>query len=202
MNPLGILLKCKFCFWGMAKILCYQPSNGPHFENPKSEGFHCPCSQGDRWWERVSDKTHVTWRSLICSLLWLLWHVTCWVQRDSSVHIEKLKGRLGGSVGRVSDFGSGHDLGVCEFKPHIGLCADSSACFGFRVSFSLCLSPTCALSLSQKYINVKKKFKKKNQQLWDLQSSLCPPAVGSHGHITNLSTPQFLNLWEAVNMKT
>ena len=30
------------------------------------------------------------------------------------------------------DFGSGHDLVVPEFKPHLGLCADSSepgACF-------------------------------------------------------------------------
>ena len=23
------------------------------------------------------------------------------------------------------DFGSGHDLTVCEFEPHVGLCADS-----------------------------------------------------------------------------
>ena len=45
-------------------------------------------------------------------------------------------GHLGGSVGLASDFSSGHDLAVCEFKPHIGLCADSSepgACFGFCV---------------------------------------------------------------------
>ena len=32
---------------------------------------------------------------------------------------------LGGLVGWVSDFGSGHDLTVGEFEPHIGLCADS-----------------------------------------------------------------------------
>ena len=30
-------------------------------------------------------------------------------------------GHLGDSVGWVSDFGSGHDLTVCEFEPHIGL---------------------------------------------------------------------------------
>ena len=36
-----------------------------------------------------------------------------------------MKGHLGGSVGWVSDLGSGHDLMVYEFKPHIGLCADS-----------------------------------------------------------------------------
>ena len=35
-------------------------------------------------------------------------------------------GRLGGSVGWASDFGSGHDLPVCEFKPRMGLSAVSS----------------------------------------------------------------------------
>ena len=47
-------------------------------------------------------------------------------------------GRLGGSVGSASDFGSGHDLAVCEFEPRVGLCADSSepgACIGHCVSF-------------------------------------------------------------------
>ena len=36
--------------------------------------------------------------------------------------------------------GSGHDLTVCGFKPHAGLCADSSepgACFGFCLPLSL-----------------------------------------------------------------
>ena len=48
-------------------------------------------------------------------------------------------GCLGGSVGWASDFGSGHDLGVHEFEPRVGLCADSSepgACFRFCVSLS------------------------------------------------------------------
>ena len=68
-------------------------------------------------------------------------------------------GRLGGSVGWVSDFGSGHDVTVHEFETHVRLCADSSepgACFGFRVSLFLCPSPTCALSLSLSKINIKK----------------------------------------------
>ena len=65
------------------------------------------------------------------------------------------KGRLSGSVGWASDFGSGHDLTLCGFEPHIGLCAESSepgACFGFCVSLSLCssLAHTLSLSLSQK----------------------------------------------------
>ena len=34
-------------------------------------------------------------------------------------------GRLGGSVSETSDFGSGHDLVVCEFEPHVRLCADN-----------------------------------------------------------------------------
>ena len=66
---------------------------------------------------------------------------------------DKKMGCLGGSVGLASDFGSGHDLTVCGFKPRIGLCADSSepgACFGVCASLSLCSSPACALFLSQK----------------------------------------------------
>ena len=49
-------------------------------------------------------------------------------------------GRLGGSVGWASDFGSGHDLAVLEFQPCMGLYADSSGpgpSIGFCVSFSL-----------------------------------------------------------------
>ena len=51
-----------------------------------------------------------------------------------------IQGRLGGAVGWASDFGSGHDLTLREFEPHIGLRADSSepgTCFGFCVSLSL-----------------------------------------------------------------
>ena len=60
-------------------------------------------------------------------------------------------GRLGGSVGWVSDFSSGHDLTVCGFEPRIGLWADSSepgACLGFCVSLSISAPPP--LTLSQK----------------------------------------------------
>ena len=49
------------------------------------------------------------------------------------------------------DFCSGHDLTVGGFKPHIGLCADSSepgTCFGFCLSLPLSLP--LSLSLSQK----------------------------------------------------
>ena len=45
---------------------------------------------------------------------------------------------------------------VGEFKPRVRLCADrleAGACFGFCVSFSLCPSLTCALSLSLSKIN-------------------------------------------------
>ena len=70
-------------------------------------------------------------------------------------------GHLGGSVGQVSDFGSGHDLTVHGFKPRGGLCADSSeagACFRFRVSNSLSAPPllTHCLSLSLPLSNINK----------------------------------------------
>ena len=51
----------------------------------------------------------------------------------------------------VSDFGSGHDLMVPEYKPCVRFRADSlesGACFRFYVSLPLCSYPTCALSLS------------------------------------------------------
>ena len=60
-------------------------------------------------------------------------------------------GRLGGSVGWATDFGSGHDLAVHEFEPRIGICADRSepgAGFRFYVSLSFCPCPTHTLSLS------------------------------------------------------
>ena len=57
---------------------------------------------------------------------------------------------------KESDFTSGHDLAVCEFKSHTGLCADSSepgACLRFCVSPSLRPSPAHALCLSLSIIN-------------------------------------------------
>ena len=73
----------------------------------------------------------------------------------------------------MSDFGSGHDLMICEFKTCIGLCADSSksgACFEFYVSLSLCSSPAHTLSLSLSKINTKiVKTKLKNYGLKDAQ---------------------------------
>ena len=58
-------------------------------------------------------------------------------------------GHLGGLVDKASDFGSGHDLKVCEFEPKVGLWADSSesgTCFGFCVSLSLPLPHPCSVS--------------------------------------------------------
>ena len=68
---------------------------------------------------------------------------------------EYIQGRLDGSVGWASDFGSGHDLAVPELGPRIGLCADSSepiACFRFCVSLLLSAPPLLmlCLALSQK----------------------------------------------------
>ena len=54
--------------------------------------------------------------------------------------------------GPTLGFGSGHDLTVHEFQPHIRLCADGVEPASDSVSPSLCPSPTCeharALSLS------------------------------------------------------
>ena len=55
-------------------------------------------------------------------------------------------------------FGSGHDLRVLEFEPHIMLCADSMEPLGF-LTHSLCpssLSLSLSLSLSQNKLKKKK----------------------------------------------
>lgn len=50
-----------------------------------------------------------------------------------------ISGSLSGSVCTCLTLGfdSGHDLIVCEFEPHIGLCADScGACLGLSITLS------------------------------------------------------------------
>ena len=64
--------------------------------------------------------------------------------------------RLGGSVGEAS--GSGHDLTVCEFEPHRGLCLQHRARRLQILCPPLSASPPCVLSRSQKR-NIKKKKK-------------------------------------------
>ena len=84
-----------------------------------------------------------------------------------NVWFKNSMGRLGGSVGWAADFGSGHGLAVCEFKPRVGLCADSSepgACFEFCVSLSLWPSPTHTLCCS-KIIKIKQKSKHMKRNL-------------------------------------
>ena len=52
------------------------------------------------------------------------------------------------SVKRLTlDFGSGHDLRLCELEPHIGLCAESVDPAWIPLSVSLSLS--LALSFTQ-----------------------------------------------------
>ena len=63
---------------------------------------------------------------------------------------ETRQGAPEGSVGGASDFGSGHDLAVHEFEPHIGLAAVSTEPTLDPLSPSLCPSPTCSLSFSLK----------------------------------------------------
>ena len=47
------------------------------------------------------------------------------------------------------DFGSDHDLAVCEIEPGVGLCADTVEPAWDSLSLSLYPFPTHALSLSQ-----------------------------------------------------
>ena len=59
------------------------------------------------------------------------------------------------------DFGSGHDLTVCGFEPHTGLCA--GRVWSLLGILSSCLSLTHALSLSlsqNKYIKIEKGVRK------------------------------------------
>ena len=60
----------------------------------------------------------------------------------------------------MANFGSGHDLTVCAFKPNVWLCADSSdpgACFRFCVPLCFwCLPHSCSVSVSN--INIKNNF--------------------------------------------
>ena len=73
----------------------------------------------------------------------------------------------------VAHFGSGHDLVVREFDPHVGLCAGSMegawSLFWILVSLSLCPSLTHCLSvflsLSLSKINSKTIFKESCQNL-------------------------------------
>ena len=76
-----------------------------------------------------------------------------WIGRTNIVKMYKMckmLGHLGGSVGLASDFGSGHDLTVCEFEPRVGLCADTWSLepASDPVSPSLSAPPLLALSLS------------------------------------------------------
>ena len=73
-----------------------------------------------------------------------------WSLRILSFSLKRpLKGHLGDSVGKASDFSSGHDLAVCEFEARVRLCADSSEpgdCFRFCVFLSLTLPRSCSVS--------------------------------------------------------
>ena len=65
------------------------------------------------------------------------------------------------SVERLTfDFGSGHDLTVCGFKPWVRLCADSADPAWDSLSLSLC--PSCVLSLSLS-LSLKTNLKKKKK---------------------------------------
>ena len=84
-------------------------------------------------------------------LLWLLLNFN---------NVCKLQGRLHGSFGWASDFGSGHDITVCEFEPLIGLtpvCAEPALDpLSPFLSAPPLLVLSLSLSLSNNKINIKK----------------------------------------------
>ena len=95
-----------------------------------------------QWCRQRGTFLHCCWE---CKLVQPLWK-TVW-RFLKRLKIELL-GCLGGSVGWVSNFGSGHDLMFHGLEPCDGLCADSSepgAFFGFCVSLSLSVLPTLTL---------------------------------------------------------
>ena len=53
------------------------------------------------------------------------------------------------------DFGSGHDLMIGDFKPHVGLCADSMEPDWDSLFLSLSVPPPLMLSRSLKIKNLK-----------------------------------------------
>ena len=65
------------------------------------------------------------------------------------------------------DFGSGHDLTVREFEPHVGLGADSTepASDSLCLPLSLPLSRLCSLSLSQNKLKKKKNMYKQHKKV-------------------------------------
>ena len=60
------------------------------------------------------------------------------------------------------DFGSGHDLTVCEIKPHVGLHTDSMEPAWDSLPLSLSVPPQLVLSLSLKINKLKEKKKNEN----------------------------------------
>ena len=73
----------------------------------------------------------------------------CWSGVLGSILKWPVSGRLGGSVGWASDFGSGHDFRVLEFKPHIRLIAASVEPASDPLSPSLSAPPPLMFCLSK-----------------------------------------------------
>ena len=83
-----------------------------------------------------------------------------------------MKGHLGGSDGWASNFGSGHDLSVHEFKPHIRLSAVSAEPASDSLFSSLSAPPLLVFSLSKINKALKKKGEKKLKEVLDRFGSI------------------------------
>ena len=110
------------------------------------------------------------WTSHKCTTLLI---ISTWIYPfNQCLGQENIAGCLGGSFGWASDFGSGHDLLLCEFEPWVGLCAGSQlrAWNLFQILCLLFAPPplalACSLSLKNKHtfkkmrISIKKKKEK------------------------------------------
>ena len=121
----GWQLKSKVCFVFLM-CMCTRAGEGQREEERIPSRLHAVSTEPDVVLSLTNQET-MTWAKIKS---WMLGH-------------------LDGSVGWATNFGSGHDLAVCEFAPRIGFCADSSepgACFRFCVSLSLTLPCSCSVS--------------------------------------------------------
>ena len=136
---------CITCIWSWGKVRQTQQGHSTQGLDYDLQKCHCHKRQ-------VKGKECSRWRKLKRHGIQMQYMILDWA-REQKMKIglkDSIEGHLGGSVAWASDFSSGHGTTACEFEPRVRLCADSSepgTCFWLCVSFSLCLSPTCALSL-------------------------------------------------------
>ena len=99
------------------------------------------------------------------------------------------------------DFGSGHDLAVCGFDPHVRLCTSSMkpAWDSLSPSLSLSAPPPCMPMLSHSLsLKINKLFKKLKK---NHNSSFCRPVLHIVGlvSLTQCSPPNAYSIYQNFN---